>query len=613
MLTLPPSVRIFLCADLIDLRLGHDGLAARVRHQWGEALFNGHLFVFLGKRLDRCKILFWDRGGFVLVYKRLERGRFRRPVPVEQGQAAEIDATALAMLLDGIDLRRVRRPTHWQPKRSPAIDNAALLCSNQGVSPPPDDHACGWRDYALAMEAKTAEMTAKMAEVTAKMEALERRLFGKKAEKLPPPVPKEKGSRTRSPSDESKAVRRARAEAKEQLPTDTIAVPVPEEQRCCPHCETSDLRAVGAGTSTVIYDYVAAHFRRRQYVRETLACRCGQYIVTAPAPERAMERTSYGPGFVAHLMVSKCSDAIPIARLEKQYARSGVPIARSTMNDLLHRHAVLLKPLYQRLLASIVAERVVQADETPVQLLEANRKGYVWTFLAGKRIAYVFSPSRSGQTPTTVLADSDGALVVDAFTGYNAVTTPGRRERAGCLAHARRKLFEARDAGPEVDNALAVIGAIYRVEAELAAAGQLGGVEHLRARWQRSRPLMALLLRWCHEQRRRHPPRSKLGQAVGYVLRQRKALMRFVNDVGLPLDNNTSERSLRRWALGRKNWLFVGTVEAGENLAAIGSLIASCEAEGLNPVEYLTDVLKRVSEHPASRVEELLPGHWRPP
>lgn len=474
------------------------------------------------------------------------------------------------------------------------------------MPPPVDDHPCGWRDYALELEAK-------MQVVTGKLEALERRVFGKKAEKMPPPVPKPTGPRSSDQRERTKAVRRARAQAKQELPTDTVAVPVPEPQRHCPHCQASDLRAVGAGTSTVIYDYVEAHFRRRQYVRETLACRCGQYIVTAPAPERATERTSYGPGFVAHLMVSKCSDAIPIARLERQYARSGVPIARSTMNDLLHRHAELLKPLYQRLLASIVEERVVQADETPVQLLSAKRKGYVWTFLAGKRIAYCFSPSRSGDTPTTVLDDSRGLLVVDAFTGYNAVTVPGQRQRAGCLAHARRKLFEARDAGPEVDNALAVIGAIYRVEAEMAAAGQLGTVDHLRARWQRSRPLMALLLRWCGEQRHRHPPRSKLGQAVGYVLRQRKALGRFLNDVALPLDNNASERALRRWALGRKNWLFVGTKGAGENLAAIGSLIASCEAVGVNPVRYLTDVLRRVSEHPASRIDELLPERWRPP
>ena len=300
-------------------------------------------------------------------------------------------------------------------------------------------------------------------------------------------------------------------------------------------------------------------------------------------------------------MVSKCSDAIPIARLEKRCARLGIPMVRSTMNELLHRHAELLKPLYQRLLASIVGQRVVQADETPVQLLSAHRKGYV------------FSAGRSGETPKQVLGDSQGALVVDAYTGYNAVTVPGKRERVGCLAHARRKLFEAKDADPGVDNALAILRAIYQVEAEQAARGTLGTAEHLRARQQQSRPLMVLLLRWCHAQSQRHPPKSKLGQAVRYVLRQRKALVRFVSDAKLPLDNNASERAMRRWALGRKNWLFVGTVGAGENLAVIGSLVASCEAEGVNPEAYLADVLERVSEHPASRIEELLPERWRPP
>jgi transposase len=603
MLTLPPSVRVFLCAQTIDLRLGHDGLAARVRATWGDKLFEGHLFVFLGKRLDRCKILFWDQGGFVLYYKRLERGCFRRPA-TGQAQAVEIDGMTLTMLLAGIDVSRVRRPATWQP--SPKVDKRAALCFNRGVVPPVDEHECGWRDYALEMESK-------MQTVTAKLEALERRLFGKKTEKMPPPVPAPKGPRSPEQKEQSQAKRKTNAAAKQQLPTDIIQVPVPEEQRHCPHCERSELRPVGVGTPAEIYDFVAPHFRRRQYLRETLACRCGQYIVTAPAPERTTERTSYAPGFIAHLMVSKCSDALPIYRQAKQYARSGVPIARSTMNDLLHRHAELLKPLYHRLLATIVASRVVQADETPVQLLEANRKGYIWTFLAGKRIAYVFSAGRSGDTAKTVLADSQGALVVDGFTGYNKVTIPGGRQRVGCLAHARRKLFEARDAGPEVDNALAIIGAIYRIEADLAMLGHLGTSKHLRARQQQSRPLMALLLRWCRFQRGHHPPRSKLGQAIGYVLRQRKALSRFLSDASLPLDNNASERALRRWALGRKNWLFVGTKESGANLAAVGSLVASCEAEGINPLEYLADVLRRVSDHPASRIDELLPERWRPP
>ena len=481
------------------------------------------------------------------------------------------------------------------------------------MAPPPEDHDCGWRVYALSVEAKNAEMTAKMAEVKAKMEALERRLFGKRSEKMPPALPRKKGPRSATDREASRDKRRANTKAKEQLSTDTVPVPVPEAQRCCPHCANRDLRPVGEGTTTCIYDYVQAHFRRRQYVRETLSCRCGQYIVTAPAPERPLERSCYTTGFVAHVMVSKCSDALPIARLEKRFARLGIPMARSTMNELLHRHAELLKPLYQRLLTSIVEQRVVQADETPVQLLSAHRKGYVWTFLAGKKIAYVFSAGRSGETPKQVLGDSQGALVVDAYTGYNAVTVPGKRERVGCLAHARRKLFEAKDADPGVDNALAILRAIYQVEAEQAARGTLGTAEHLRARQQQSRPLMALLLRWCHAQSQRHPPKSKLGQAVRYVLRQRKALVRFVSDAKLPLDNNASERAMRRWALGRKNWLFVGTVGAGENLAVIGSLVASCEAEGVNPEAYLADVLERVSEHPASRIEELLPERWRPP
>ncbi len=278
-MTLPPCVAIFPCADLVDLRLGHDGLAARVRQDWGDALFDGHLLVFLGRCLDRCKLLFWDRGGFILYSRRLQHSRFCCPVLVEQGNAVDLDATALTMLLDGLDLRRVRRPSLWQPKRSPTIDNATPLRSNEGVGPPVDDPACDWRECALAMEAK-------MAKVSARMEALKRRLFGTKAKKMPPPVPKENARQRVLPAS---AARRCA----ERVPKQNSNC-LRTRSRC--RCRKTNGTAhsakrvsyapVGAGTSTVIYDHVAAHFRR-QCVRKTLACRCGGYIVMAPAPERA--------------------------------------------------------------------------------------------------------------------------------------------------------------------------------------------------------------------------------------------------------------------------------------------------------------------------------------
>jgi transposase len=221
---------------------------------------------------------------------------------------------------------------------------------------------------------------------------------------------------------------------------------------------------------------------------------------------------------------------------------------------------------------------------------------------------------RSGETPVKVLADTIGKLLVDGYSGYNKVTLPGGRERAGCLAHLRRKFFEAQAAAPEAaKRAMDFILEVYKIERAALDNDLLGTSEHLQMRQTASRAVMGEFKAWLDQEQGRHPPRGPMGQAIGYALGQWDALTLFLTDAHLPIDNNASERALRVAALGRKNFLFVGTDEAGENLAGLYSLIATCEANGVNPVEYLGDVLIRVQTHPASRVDELLPHNWTPP
>ncbi|MGH7435462.1 MAG: IS66 family transposase [Polyangiaceae bacterium] len=472
------------------------------------------------------------------------------------------------------------------------------------VPPDDDDHDCGWKAYAKAQDAKIVALVARM-------EDLERRAAGhksekRKASKLPPAMPP-----VRPEPQETAAKRAAEAELRRaQLHVEVTDLPVPDAERRCPSCER-DLRRVGAGKLSSVIEFVRPHFRRRVFRRETLSCRCG-HIVTAPPPDRVGDKTRYAPSFVAHLVVSKCNDAIPQYRLEKAYKQIGIPIARSTMCDLFHRAAGELRPLYAAALALVPAALDVHADETSIRQQGLDRRAFLWDFVTPEVIVYRYAPSRSGETAKQVLGDSTGRLVVDQFTGYNAVTKPGGRLRAGCLAHARRKLFEQRE-HPETKEALDLIGAIYVVEHDAKAAGIVGTDEHLALRRSRSRPIFAALLRWGRRHRHAFEPRSGLGRAIRYLLRYFRELGRFLRFATIAPDNNIAEAGLRRVALGRKNFLFVGNEDAGHDLAVLYTLVACCEKHGVNPLDYVTDVLTRVHSHPATKVLDLLPHRWKAP
>jgi transposase len=475
----------------------------------------------------------------------------------------------------------------------------------------PDDHHCPWREEAEELAQRLTAVEAQLAKVT-------QAVFGKKSEKMPSAQAE---LRREQPVDAeaAQAKRRARAAAKAQLPTREIVHEVPKEDRRCPRCGGTELRALGAGKKTVLFEYVPGRMERQVHVQETLSCACGQSILTAPGPTRFAEKSGYGPGFVAHVVTAKCSDSIPLHRLEKGFAREGVPIGRATFVDLFHRAAHELEPISARLLEHVSAREVVQADETPMKTQAPGkcRTSYLWTFLAKDDdtedtfIAYRFSPTRAGVTPVDVLGGTQGALVVDAYTGYNRVTTPEGRTRVGCWAHARRKFFEALPSAPKAKEALALILELYRVEAAAKHNGIVRSPAHLALRQEKSRSILDHILQWLLAEQGRHPPRGALGMAIRYALAQWTALGHFVEDARLPLDNNASERALRVAALGRKNFLFVGHDQAGQRLAGLYSLAATCDANGINPREYLTDVLLRVQSHPAAQLNQLLPPAWK--
>nr|WP_253894620.1 IS66 family transposase [Myxococcus xanthus] len=453
------------------------------------------------------------------------------------------------------------------------------------------------------------------------MATLERHVFGRRAEKLPTVAAELRGDADTEAAraEVAKKKRRERAARKaEEAPAREIRHAVPAEERQCPACDSEDLKPLGKGRATVLYEYVPARFEKQVHVQEVLACACGRGVVTAPPPARVVDRGEYGPGFLAHVVTSKCADAMPLHRLAQRVERSGVPMSRSTLTDLFHQAASVLLPLSQHLLQCIASADVVWADETPLHVLDVKKTklGYLWTFLtqndAGEwLIGYRFSMGRGGKTPKEVLGGTAGALVVDGYTGYNAVTLPKGRVRVGCWAHCRRRFFDALATAPEAREALDLILELYRVEAQAKDADMVRTAAHRELRQLHSAPVLARLHTWLEAQVPRHPPKSPLGQAISYALKQWEALTRFVENERLPLDNNRSEAALRKAALGRKNFLFVGHEAAGENLAGLYALVATCEANGVNPEAYLADVLLRVQTHPNSRIGELLPHEWK--
>jgi len=335
-------------------------------------------------------------------------------------------------------------------------------------------------------------------------------------------------------------------------------------------------------------------------------------VITAPAPERWAEKTRYDSSFVAHLVVSKCLIVTPHYRLEKGLAHTGVPVARSTINDLFRRAGQKLEPLREPLFDAIRQDFLVHADETTFKMTKQASKAFIWAFVGQNLTGYRFDLTRGGAVPVDALGQSSGAFVCDDYRGYDPLEKKGKRFRCGCLAHARRKYFEAGDV-PEAKEALDLINSMYSVEHEAERRKIVGTQAHLALRRDYTRPVFVRLLLLARELRRAHGPKTLLGRAARYTWNNQRYLGRALHDVRIPLDNNRAENAMRIVALGRKAFLFVHSEDAGKELALLYSLVISCTRVGVNPVEYIADVLDRIDKTADDHYVDLLPDRWKPP
>ena len=397
------------------------------------------------------------------------------------------------------------------------------------------------------------------------------------------------------------------------LPRDIVEQPT---ACACPKCGGA-LRRLGED-ATEILEYIPGSFRVTRHVRPKMSCRCCENITQAPVPSLPIERGLAGPGLLAHVLVGKFCDHLPLYRQVEIFARSGVDLDRSTLADWVGQTARLLRPLIEAVGAHVMSAGRVHADDTTVPVLSPGngktKTGRLWCYArddqpfggdAPRAVFYCYGPDRKGEHPKKHLAGFKGILQADGYAGYAGLYHQGVTE-AACMAHVRRKFFDihAETKSPQSHEALRRIAELYAIEAGIR--GETAEIR-LKVRTERSAPLFAAFRTWMDAMLSRVSGKSEMAKAIRYALTRWDALTLVLRDGRVCIDNNAAERSMRPMTLGRKNWLFAGSDSGGERAAAIYTLTETAKLNGLDPEDYLTKVLAVIADHPVKRVHELLP------
>ncbi|HEV7718025.1 MAG TPA: IS66 family transposase [Arsenicitalea sp.] len=402
----------------------------------------------------------------------------------------------------------------------------------------------------------------------------------------------------------------------------------------CPQCG-GELRLVGDDVSEIL-ELVAARLKVIETVRPKKSCRHCEAMVQSPAPTRPVRRGMAGPGLLAHILVSKYDDHLPLYRQGEIFSRMGADIPRSTLIDWCGQGIAVLRPLTDRIRQHVFASTRLHADDTPIQVLDpkvaiasggsrrAVKEGRIWVYVrddtpfAGNdppAAAYFFSPDRKGIHPQTHLAGFSGILQADAYSGFRQLYEPDpstgivRIREAACWAHLRRDFHDIWKATQSeiARQALDRIGALYDIERTLS--GQSADIRKA-VRQDKTRPLVDAFKAWAEQRLGQLSGKSDLAKAIRYGLNRWDAFTLFLEDGRVGIDNNPAERAMRPVAIGRKNFLFAGSDAGGERLADALTLIETAKLHGLNPEAYLADILARINEHMINRLDQLLPWKW---
>ena len=406
------------------------------------------------------------------------------------------------------------------------------------------------------------------------------------------------------------------------LPRERVVIPGPVS---CPCCQ-GRLSKLGEDVTETL-EVVPRHWKMVQTVRERMTCRACEAITQPPAPFHPIARGRAGPELLATILEAKFGQHLPLNRQSDTYAREGVEIDVSTMADWVGACTATLAPLTALIEAHVMAAERVHGDDTTVPVLAKNKTvtGRLWTYVRDDQpfggpeppaAVFYYSRDRGGEHPRKHLAGYAGILQADAYAGFNGLFHEGRKPgpvtEAGCWAHGRRKLFDLAEVAraPLAAEAVRRIDAIFDVERSING---LPAEQRLALRQTHVAPLVADLETWMRATRGKMSRHAEVAKAMDYMLKRWDTFSRFLGDGRICLSNNAAERALRGIALGRKAWLFCGSDRGGDRAAAMYSLVITAKLNDVDPRAWLADVLRRIADHPASRLHELLPWNWKRP
>lgn len=504
------------------------------------------------------------------------------------------------------------------------IDNPAKMTASAPQHPPPEN-----LDEA---KARIRSLEQEVQQLRWHVAQLQKRLFGPSSDRAPESISREQIlldlQLPTSPPPATEEVllpeainarpaksRRRRQPVASHL--ETVTEILQPEETICPHC--GEAKCVIGHEKSERYEYVPAKLIRQQILRPKLACPCGQgTVVVAPLPPTLVEKGMAGPGLLAHVVLSKYADHLPLYRQQQMMERLGVSFPRQTLCAWVEQIAWWLLPIVREMKSRLLQGDYLQADETPIRVQDPDVRGrcatgYLWVIgRPGAEVVFEFHPGRGGQYARDLIGTFRGYLQADAYKVYPSMARelPGI-QLLGCLAHARRKFVEAFDQQPhDATQSLVQIRALYRIE-DYARKEAMTPSQRHDLRHQLAPPILDTLQRQIQALQPSLLPQSPLAKAVHYTLGQWDALTRYLDDGRLEIDNNLIENAIRPSAVGKKNYLFIGHPDAGWRSATIYSITVTCARFGIDPWLYLADVLKRLPSAKQSDIPAFLPAAWK--
>ncbi len=397
------------------------------------------------------------------------------------------------------------------------------------------------------------------------------------------------------------------------LPRVEIIHDLPEDQKVCPHDGTA-LKQMGFESHEQL-DVIPAKIQVLHHKRLKYACPCCEgFLITASKPAQPIEKSIASPGLLASVATQKYVDALPLYRQTEIFKRIRIELDRTTLANWMVKCGQLVQPLINLIHERMLEQNILHADETRVQVLNepgraAETQSFMWVLRSTTptcaAVLFHYEPTRSGKSAEILLRDYQGALMVDGFSGYNAVCDKNHIHRLGCWAHARRKFVDAQKIQPKnktgkSDQALAYIQQLYRIESDIK---EKTSSEKFTARQQQSKPIIDKLKIWLDKSITHSPPESVIGKALFYLHQQWPRLIRYLDSGDYPIDNNAAENAIRPFVVGRKNWLFSASQKGATSSANLYSLIETAKANGLEPYAYLKKIFTDLPN--ATTVEEI--------